>query len=99
MYYTHFFAASFCLISENLPSRINKTKPAVMFTGYENKNDLKIVKDLGGTVTTSVSECTVLVANKIGRTAKLLCALGKIFPIYFIILPVFIYYVHTYFFN
>ena len=68
-----------------------------MFTGYENKNDLKIVKDLGGTVTTSVSECTVLVANKIGRTAKLLCALGKIFPIYFIILPVFIYYVHTYY--
>ena len=53
-----------------------------MFTGYENKTDQKLVKDLGGTVTTNVSECTVLVANKIGRTAKLLCALGRTISAY-----------------
>ena len=70
---------TFLLFSEKptLPSRINKSKPAVMLTGYESKSDEKLVKGLGGTITTIISECTVLVTNKICRTSKLLCALGK----------------------
>ena len=50
-------------------------------TGYENPQDVKLVAELGGTLTTKVSECTVLITEKIRRTSKLLCALGLGIPI------------------
>ena len=56
-------------------------KPIIMFTGYQNQTDLKLVKDLGGTVTDQVAKCTVLVAEELRRTTKLLCALGRGIPI------------------
>ena len=56
-------------------------KPVIMFTGYQNQTDLKLVKDLGGTVTEKVANCTVLVAEELRRTTKLLCALGRGIPI------------------
>ena len=61
--------------------RMNKIKPTVLFTGYDNPQQEKIVKDLGGIVTTKISECTILVTDKIRRTAKFLCGLGRGIPI------------------
>ena len=58
-----------------------KSKPVIMFTGYESPQDVKIAKELGGVVTSQVTECTVLITDKIRRTAKLLCALGRGIPI------------------
>jgi hypothetical protein len=58
-----------------------KSKPAVMFTGYEDPQDVKLVKDMGGVLTTQVTDCTVLVTDKLRRTAKLLCILGRGVPI------------------
>ena len=50
-------------------------------TGYENPHDKKLISELGGVLTTKVSDCTVLIADKIRRTSKLLCALGLGIPI------------------
>ena len=61
--------------------RMNKIKPTVLFTGYDNPHQEKIVKELGGIVTTKISECTIVVTDKIRRTAKFLCALGRGIPI------------------
>ena len=58
-----------------------KAKPSVMFTGYEAPTDEKSVKDLGGFVTTDPNDCTVLVTDKIRRTTKLMCAMGRGMPI------------------
>eukprot|EP00095_Tigriopus_kingsejongensis_P000940 maker-scaffold360_size197209-snap-gene-0.35 protein:Tk00940 transcript:maker-scaffold360_size197209-snap-gene-0.35-mRNA-1 annotation:"mediator of dna damage checkpoint protein 1" len=53
----------------------------VMFTGYDDEKALKVVQDLGGTVTEDVKECTVLVTDKIRRTAKFLCMVAKGIPV------------------
>lgn len=53
----------------------------VMFTGYEDTKDQKIVCDLGGTITESLAACTVLVTDKIRRTAKFLCMVARGMPI------------------
>lgn len=41
----------------------------------------KQVTELGGTITEEVDECTVLVTDKIRRTAKFLCMVAKGVPI------------------
>ena len=41
----------------------------------------KQVTELGGTVTEEIDECTVLVTDKIRRTAKFLCMVAKGIPI------------------
>ncbi|TRY70391.1 hypothetical protein TCAL_04836 [Tigriopus californicus] len=53
----------------------------VMFTGYEDSKDQKIVSDLGGSITESLDACTVLVTDKIRRTAKFLCMVARGMPI------------------
>ena len=58
-----------------------KSKPVIMMTGYESPPDVKLVKELGGVLTNKVSECTVLITDKIRRTSKFLCALGLGIPI------------------
>ena len=72
--------------SDNLTSASRRKtaihmKPAVMFTGYENLTDHKLVKELGGTVTQQVTDCTVLVTEQLRRTTKLMCAFGRGIPI------------------
>ena len=52
-----------------------------MFTGYDNPDVKKYVNDLGGRETKVVEECTVLITDKIRRTAKFLCMLAKGMPI------------------
>nr|XP_045581871.1 uncharacterized protein LOC123745398 isoform X1 [Procambarus clarkii] len=57
------------------------TKPRVLFTGYMDAQDVKIVTDFGGTVVESPRECTVLVTINIRRTCKLLAVIGRGLPI------------------
>jgi hypothetical protein len=41
-------------------------KPRVMFTGIEaDEKDIKLIESLGGTHVTDISECTILVTNKV----------------------------------
>jgi len=60
---------------------MTKKQYKVMFTGYNDQKDVKIVKELGGSTTDAVSECTVLVTDQIRRTAKFLSMVGKGIPI------------------
>lgn len=57
------------------------TKPRVLFTGYKDANDEKIVISFGGTVVESPRDCTVLVTVNIRRTCKLLAVIGRGLPI------------------
>ncbi|XP_076036973.1 uncharacterized protein LOC143022575 [Oratosquilla oratoria] len=57
------------------------TKPRVMFTGYTDQADEKIVVDLGGTLVDAAQECTVLVTTNIRRTCKFLSIMGRGQPI------------------
>ncbi|XP_063871217.1 mucin-5AC-like isoform X3 [Scylla paramamosain] len=66
------------------PSRRQRqasTKPRVLFTGYDDPADLKIVSDLGGRMVETPHDCTVLVATSVKRTCKLLSAIGMGRPI------------------
>ncbi|XP_037792108.1 mediator of DNA damage checkpoint protein 1-like [Penaeus monodon] len=56
-------------------------RPKVLFTGYKDQQDEKIVTDLGGMVVESPKECSVLVTMNIRRTCKLLAVIGKGNPI------------------
>nr|XP_027229686.1 mediator of DNA damage checkpoint protein 1-like [Penaeus vannamei] len=56
-------------------------RPKVLFTGYKDQQDEKIVTDLGGMVVESPKECSVLVTMNIRRTCKLLAVIGKGMPI------------------
>ncbi|XP_042879397.1 uncharacterized protein LOC122257910 [Penaeus japonicus] len=56
-------------------------RPKVLFTGYKDQQDEKIVTDLGGMVVDSPNECSVLVTINIRRTCKLLAVIGKGLPI------------------
>merc|ERR1712098_276920 len=60
---------------------LQKPKWSVMFTGDNEQSDLDVVRQLQGSVTESVQECTVLVTDKIRRTAKFLSMLAKGVPI------------------
>ena len=52
-----------------------------MFTGFEDAAAEKAVRELGGFVTADPRECTVLVTDKVRRTAKFMCAMGRGMPI------------------
>merc|ERR1719228_997433 len=56
-------------------------KHAVMFTGFISESDSALVKDLGGFLTEELSKCTVLVADSMKRTVKLLCMVGRGVPV------------------
>ena len=75
-----FIMAVLCIAYCIVVSR-KKSKPVIMMTGYESPPDVKLVKELGGILTNKVSECTVLITDKIRRTSKFLCALGLGIPI------------------
>ncbi|EFN85476.1 Mediator of DNA damage checkpoint protein 1 [Harpegnathos saltator] len=53
----------------------------ILFTGIAEDKYSKIVKMLGGCKMESVNMCTILVTDKVRRTYKFLCALGKGIPI------------------
>ncbi|KAL7644575.1 UNVERIFIED_CONTAM: hypothetical protein RMT77_004112 [Armadillidium vulgare] len=55
--------------------------PRVLFTTFKDTKDEKIVKDAGGKIAESASDCTVLVTNAVKRTCKLLACVGKGIPI------------------
>merc|ERR1719204_336864 len=57
------------------------SRPAVMFTGFINDSDSALVEGLGGFLTEELSECTVLVADSMKRTVKLLCMVGRGVPV------------------
>ena len=60
----------------------NKRKFHVMFTGYNaSASDLELISQLQGSVTGSVTDCTVLVTDKVKRTAKFLSMIAKGVPI------------------
>ncbi|GAB6022269.1 Mediator of DNA damage checkpoint protein 1 [Chamberlinius hualienensis] len=61
-----------------------KNQPKITFTGMANtKKYENIVASLGGEVTSSVTDCTHLVTDKVRRTCKLLCILSLGCPIVF----------------
>ena len=55
----------------------------MVFTGYEDKSDLKSVKEMGGFVTASASDVAadVLVTDRVRRTAKFMCAMARGMPV------------------
>ncbi|XP_033738176.1 mediator of DNA damage checkpoint protein 1-like [Pecten maximus] len=67
--------------SPSLRRKSMDPKPRVMFTGMEDEQGQKTVKDLGGEMVTSIHDCTHLVTDKVRRTVKLLCCLSRGIPI------------------
>ncbi|XP_051043348.1 mediator of DNA damage checkpoint protein 1 [Phodopus roborovskii] len=70
------------------PSRSRRTKPnqeavapKVLFTGVVDSRGERAVLALGGSLASSVNEASHLVTDRIRRTVKFLCALGKGLPI------------------
>ncbi|XP_076772900.1 mediator of DNA damage checkpoint protein 1 isoform X2 [Arvicanthis niloticus] len=70
------------------PTRSRRTKPnqeavapKVLFTGVVDSRGERAVLALGGTLASSVNEASHLVTDRIRRTVKFLCALGKGIPI------------------
>ncbi|CAL4121208.1 unnamed protein product, partial [Meganyctiphanes norvegica] len=57
------------------------TRPKVMFTGFSEIKYEKIISELGGSMVENAQECTVLVADGIKRTVKLMAVLGRGRPI------------------
>lgn len=72
-----------------VPSRsLRRTKPAqestaprVLFTGVVDARGERAVLALGGSLASSVAEASHLVTDRIRRTVKFLCALGRGIPI------------------
>eukprot|EP00092_Neocalanus_flemingeri_P032360 GFUD01035183.1.p1 GENE.GFUD01035183.1~~GFUD01035183.1.p1 ORF type:complete len:1270 (-),score=392.62 GFUD01035183.1:426-4235(-) len=60
---------------------LTKKRHLVMFTGYNDQADITLVKELNGSTTESLTDCTVLVTDQIKRTAKFLSMVGKGVPI------------------
>ncbi|XP_060224969.1 mediator of DNA damage checkpoint protein 1 isoform X2 [Meriones unguiculatus] len=70
------------------PNRSQRTKPnqeatapKVLFTGVVDSRGERAVLALGGSLASSVNEASHLVTDRIRRTVKFLCALGKGIPI------------------
>ncbi|XP_031203123.1 mediator of DNA damage checkpoint protein 1 isoform X5 [Mastomys coucha] len=70
------------------PTRSRRTKPnqeavtpKVLFTGVMDSRGERAVLALGGSLASSVNEASHLVTDRIRRTVKFLCALGKGIPI------------------
>lgn len=55
--------------------------PQVLFTGVVDSRGERAVLALGGSLASSVNEASHLVTDRIRRTVKFLCALGKGIPI------------------
>lgn len=73
--------------SQGKPTRSRRTKPnqetapKVLFTGVVDSRGERAVLALGGSLASSVNEASHLVTDRIRRTVKFLCALGKGIPI------------------
>jgi hypothetical protein len=71
------------VVNESLSSSDDKDHhvqtiiPRVMFTGVIDEGGQKIIKELGGELVDMVTDCTHLVTDKIRRTVKFLCCLGR----------------------
>ncbi|GAB1301010.1 Mediator of DNA damage checkpoint protein 1 [Apodemus speciosus] len=70
------------------PTRSRRTKPnqeavapKVLFTGVMDSRGERAVLALGGSLASSVNEASHLVTDRIRRTVKFLCALGRGIPI------------------
>ncbi|KAF6364848.1 mediator of DNA damage checkpoint 1 [Rhinolophus ferrumequinum] len=57
------------------------TAPKVLFTGVVDARGERAVLALGGSLASSVAEASYLVTDRIRRTVKFLCALGRGIPI------------------
>ncbi|NXW11380.1 MDC1 protein, partial [Fregetta grallaria] len=56
--------------------------PQVLFTGVVASSDMEVaLKTLGGSMATSVFDCTHLVTDRVRRTVKFLCAVARGVPI------------------
>ncbi|XP_046390268.1 uncharacterized protein LOC124158902 [Ischnura elegans] len=69
---------------EKVPSRVRKQKKEsvnVLFTGLSDPKLNHIVERLGGSVVDTPQNCNVLVTDRLRRTYKLLCAIGRGIPI------------------
>lgn len=58
-----------------------ETAPKILFTGVVDMRGERAVLALGGSLASSVNEASHLVTDRIRRTVKFLCALGKGLPI------------------
>lgn len=68
-------------LSTSLRERHPSSRPQVMFTGMFDSHGEQILKNLGGQIVDSVYECTHLVTDRVRRTVKFLCGLGRGIPI------------------
>ncbi|XP_072583167.1 mediator of DNA damage checkpoint protein 1 isoform X8 [Vulpes vulpes] len=57
------------------------TAPKVLFTGVVDARGERVVLALGGSLASSVAEASHLVTDRVRRTVKFLCALGRGIPI------------------
>ncbi|NXN34786.1 MDC1 protein, partial [Rhinoptilus africanus] len=56
--------------------------PQVLFTGVVASPDMEVaLRTLGGSMATSVFDCTHLVTDRVRRTVKFLCAVARGVPI------------------
>ncbi|KAI0227639.1 hypothetical protein LSAT2_021845 [Lamellibrachia satsuma] len=68
-------------LSTSLRERHPSSRPRVMFTGMFDSHGEQILKSLGGHIVDSVYECTHLVTDRVRRTVKFLCGIGRGIPI------------------
>lgn len=68
-------ASSLASVSES------PTAPKVMFTGLVDEEGMDVIRQLGGEVVESVHDSTHLVANRIRRTVKFMCAVARGIPV------------------
>nr|XP_045012179.1 mediator of DNA damage checkpoint protein 1 isoform X2 [Jaculus jaculus] len=68
------------ILRRNKPNE-EPVAPRVLFTGVVDARGERAVLALGGSLATSVNEASHLVTDRIRRTVKFLCALGKGIPI------------------
>lgn len=67
-------------LRRNKPNH-ESTAPKVLFTGVVDAHGERAVLALGGSLASSVAEASYLVTDRIRRTVKFLCALGRGIPI------------------
>ncbi|XP_064626232.1 mediator of DNA damage checkpoint protein 1-like [Lineus longissimus] len=63
---------------QNLPGEQHHK---ILFTGVVDDKGQKVVKDLRGELVTGTDDCTHLVTDRVRRTVKFLCCLGRGVPI------------------
>merc|ERR1712240_306263 len=60
---------------------MGQRKYSVMMTGFHSEADKAVVEELGGMLTESMTDCTVLVAESMKRTVKLVCMVARGIPV------------------